>query len=126
MNVVSLLPSQYTSILHITIRSLSLLTIEESILFVLMRVLVHSILQKLYSSDAFVFVLSTICYSLLQNLVCQKNLVIDKSIHTAYVKAIRSAQHFIYIENQYFLGSSFAWPSYKNPGMILQQLHCTA
>ncbi|CAL9189346.1 unnamed protein product [Musa hybrid cultivar] len=50
------------------------------------------------------------------NLVCQKNLVIDKSIHTAYVKAIRSAQHFIYIENQYFLGSSFAWPSYKNPG----------
>jgi hypothetical protein len=52
----------------------------------------------------------------LQNLVCRKNLVIDKSIHTAYVRAIRSAQHFIYIENQYFLGSSYAWPSYVNSG----------
>ncbi|TVU10231.1 hypothetical protein EJB05_43745 [Eragrostis curvula] len=51
-----------------------------------------------------------------QNLVCRKNLIIDKSIHTAYVRAIRSAQHFIYIENQYFLGSSFAWPSYVNSG----------
>ncbi|XP_058090856.1 phospholipase D delta-like isoform X1 [Magnolia sinica] len=51
-----------------------------------------------------------------QNLVCRKNLVIDKSIHMAYVKAIRSAQRFIYIENQYFLGSSYGWPSYKNAG----------
>ncbi|KAF5733184.1 putative phospholipase d beta [Tripterygium wilfordii] len=51
-----------------------------------------------------------------QNLVCGKNLVVDKSIHTAYVKAIRSAQHFVYIENQYFLGSSYFWPSYKNAG----------
>ncbi|KAG6522403.1 hypothetical protein ZIOFF_019543 [Zingiber officinale] len=48
------------------------------------------------------------------NLVCGKNLMIDKSIHTAYVRAIRSAQHFIYIENQYFLGSSYGWPSYEN------------
>lgn len=51
-----------------------------------------------------------------QNLVCRKNLIIDKSIHTAYVRAIRSAQHFIYIENQYFLGSSYGWPSYVNSG----------
>ncbi|KAL1343983.1 hypothetical protein HN51_017900 [Arachis hypogaea] len=51
-----------------------------------------------------------------QNLVCAKNLVIDKSIQTAYIHAIRSAQHFIYIENQYFIGSSFAWPSYKEAG----------
>uniref|UniRef100_A0A6N2K346 Phospholipase D n=1 Tax=Salix viminalis TaxID=40686 RepID=A0A6N2K346_SALVM len=51
-----------------------------------------------------------------QNLVCSKNLVIDKSIQTAYIQAIRSAQHFIYIENQYFLGSSFAWSDYKNAG----------
>ncbi|KAJ1290643.1 hypothetical protein BS78_02G260500 [Paspalum vaginatum] len=51
-----------------------------------------------------------------QNLVFRKNLTIDKSIHTAYVQAIRSAQHFIYIENQYFLGSSYAWPSYVNSG----------
>uniref|UniRef100_A0A803M2E5 Uncharacterized protein n=1 Tax=Chenopodium quinoa TaxID=63459 RepID=A0A803M2E5_CHEQI len=48
------------------------------------------------------------------NLVCAKNLVIDKSIQTEYIEAIRSAQHFIYIENQYFLGSSYAWPNYKN------------
>jgi hypothetical protein len=53
---------------------------------------------------------------LLQNLVCAKNLVIDMSIQTAYIQAIRSAQHFIYIENQYFLGSSYAWPSYKEAG----------
>ncbi|KAJ3683485.1 hypothetical protein LUZ60_013712 [Juncus effusus] len=51
-----------------------------------------------------------------KNLVCAKNLKIDRSIHTAYVKAIRSAQHFIYIENQYFIGSSYCWPSYKNAG----------
>uniref|UniRef100_A0A2N9HQH0 Phospholipase D n=1 Tax=Fagus sylvatica TaxID=28930 RepID=A0A2N9HQH0_FAGSY len=51
-----------------------------------------------------------------QNLICAKNVKVDKSIHNAYVKAIRSAQHFIYIENQYFLGSSYYWPSYKNAG----------
>ncbi|KAH7833156.1 hypothetical protein Vadar_003565 [Vaccinium darrowii] len=51
-----------------------------------------------------------------QNLVCGKNLQVDRSIHTAYVKAIRSAQHFIYIENQYFLGSSYNWPSHKHAG----------
>ncbi|XP_057832450.2 phospholipase D delta isoform X1 [Cryptomeria japonica] len=51
-----------------------------------------------------------------KNLICRKNLLIDKSIHTAYVKAIRSAQHFIYIENQYFLGSSYNWPQYRNAG----------
>lgn len=54
---------------------------------------------------------------LLQSLVCGKNLKVDRSIHTAYVKAIRSAQHFIYIENQYFIGSSYYWPSYKNAGV---------
>ncbi|KAL8514835.1 hypothetical protein ACS0TY_013795 [Phlomoides rotata] len=52
----------------------------------------------------------------LENLVCAKNMVIDRSIQLAYIQAIRSAQHFIYIENQYFLGSSYAWPSYKNAG----------
>ncbi|VFQ92719.1 unnamed protein product [Cuscuta campestris] len=51
-----------------------------------------------------------------QNLICGKNLVVDKSIEKAYIHAIRSAQHFIYIENQYFLGSSYAWPSYKDAG----------
>ncbi|TXG59864.1 hypothetical protein EZV62_014437 [Acer yangbiense] len=51
-----------------------------------------------------------------QNLLCSKDLVVDKSIQDAYIQAIRSAQHFIYIENQYFLGSSYAWPSYKYAG----------
>ncbi|KAL8207779.1 hypothetical protein R6Q57_007191 [Mikania cordata] len=51
-----------------------------------------------------------------KNLVCGKNVLIDMSIHTAYVKAIRAAQHFIYIENQYFLGSSFNWSNHKTLG----------
>ncbi|KAL0312683.1 UNVERIFIED_CONTAM: Phospholipase D beta 1 [Sesamum radiatum] len=50
------------------------------------------------------------------NLVCGKNVLIDMSIHTAYVKAIRTAQHYIYIENQYFLGSSYNWAHYKDLG----------
>ncbi|KAM4128992.1 hypothetical protein ACJW30_02G211100 [Castanea mollissima] len=51
-----------------------------------------------------------------KNLICSKKLVIDKGIQTGYIQAIRSAQHFIYIENQYFFGSSYAWPEYKNAG----------
>jgi hypothetical protein len=42
--------------------------------------------------------------------------LIDMSIHTAYVHAIRAAQHYIYIENQYFIGSSFNWDSNKDLG----------
>ncbi|KAL8029346.1 hypothetical protein ABFX02_14G220100 [Erythranthe guttata] len=51
-----------------------------------------------------------------QNLVYEKNLVIDKSIQMAYIEAIRSAQRFIFIENQYFIGASFAWPDYEKAG----------
>ncbi|XAR70357.1 Phospholipase D [Bertholletia excelsa] len=51
-----------------------------------------------------------------RNLVCGKNIMIDMSIHAAYVKAIRSAQHFIYIENQYFLGSSYNWTNHRDLG----------
>lgn len=51
-----------------------------------------------------------------KNLMCGKNVLIDMSIHTAYVKAIRAAQHFIYIENQYFIGSSYNWSSHKDLG----------
>ncbi|KAH1068236.1 hypothetical protein GYH30_005983 [Glycine max] len=50
------------------------------------------------------------------NLVCGKNVLIDMSIHTAYVKAIRVAQHYIYIENQYFIGSSYNWSQHKDLG----------
>nr|XP_011463801.1 PREDICTED: phospholipase D beta 1-like [Fragaria vesca subsp. vesca] len=51
------------------------------------------------------------------NLVCGKNVLIDMSIQAAYVKAIRAAQHFIYIENQYFLGSSYNWDEYYKKGV---------
>ncbi|XP_050229627.1 phospholipase D beta 1-like [Mercurialis annua] len=51
-----------------------------------------------------------------RNLLCGKNVLIDMSIHTAYVKAIRAAQNFIYIENQYFLGSSYNWDAHKDLG----------
>jgi phospholipase D1/2 len=52
------------------------------------------------------------------HLVWDKNISVDVSIQMAYVKAIRSAQHFIYIENQYFIGSSYNWPDYKNAGIL--------
>ncbi|KAI3762112.1 hypothetical protein L1987_52535 [Smallanthus sonchifolius] len=51
-----------------------------------------------------------------QNLGCAKNVVIDTSIQKAYIQVIRSAEHFIHIENQYFLGSSYAWSSNKDAG----------
>jgi phospholipase D1/2 len=54
----------------------------------------------------------------IQHLVWDKNISVDVSIQMAYVKAIRSAQHFIYIENQYFIGSSYNWPDYKNAGTL--------
>ncbi|BBH03285.1 phospholipase D beta 1 [Prunus dulcis] len=55
-------------------------------------------------------------YAASMNLVCGKHVLIDMSIHAAYVKAIRAAQHFIYIENQYFLGSSYNWNLYNDLG----------
>ncbi|KAL8492798.1 hypothetical protein ACS0TY_024116 [Phlomoides rotata] len=44
-------------------------------------------------------------------LVSGKDNIIDRSIQDAYIHAIRRADTFIYIENQYFLGSSFSWYS---------------
>lgn len=44
-------------------------------------------------------------------LVSGKDNIIDRSIQDAYIHAIRRAKNFIYIENQYFLGSSFGWDS---------------
>ncbi|XP_006657113.2 phospholipase D alpha 2-like [Oryza brachyantha] len=43
------------------------------------------------------------------NLTSGKNNVIDRSIQDAYIRAIRRAKNFIYIENQFFIGSSYAW-----------------
>ncbi|KAA8521563.1 hypothetical protein F0562_012236 [Nyssa sinensis] len=44
-------------------------------------------------------------------LVSGKDNTIDRSIQDAYINAIRRAKNFIYIENQYFLGSSYGWKS---------------
>ncbi|KAF9614958.1 hypothetical protein IFM89_021388 [Coptis chinensis] len=44
-------------------------------------------------------------------LVSGKDNIIDRSIQDGYINAIRRAKNFIYIENQYFLGSSFGWKS---------------
>ena len=45
----------------------------------------------------------------LRYLLSQKGKQTDDSIHRAYVHHIRRAKHFIYIENQYFIGSSHEW-----------------
>ncbi|KAI8547503.1 hypothetical protein RHMOL_Rhmol07G0200900 [Rhododendron molle] len=44
-------------------------------------------------------------------LVTGKDNIIERSIQDAYINAIRRAKNFIYIENQYFLGSSYGWKS---------------
>jgi phospholipase D1/2 len=43
---------------------------------------------------------------------------IDRSIQDAYINAIRRAKNFIYIENQYFLGSCFGWNSKQDCGAL--------
>jgi len=45
------------------------------------------------------------------NLTVKKSTLMEESINRAYVKLIRTAERFIYIENQYFLGSAYAWPT---------------
>lgn len=47
--------------------------------------------------------------SILDNLVARKGRIYDNSIQNAYIHHIRRAKHYIYIENQYFLGSSHGW-----------------
>lgn len=49
-------------------------------------------------------------------LIVRRNAGIDQSIHHAYVHNIRAAKHFIYFENQYFLGSSHLWTSGQRGG----------
>uniref|UniRef100_M8BBB8 Phospholipase D n=1 Tax=Aegilops tauschii TaxID=37682 RepID=M8BBB8_AEGTA len=45
-------------------------------------------------------------------LVQDKHRVFERSIQDAYIHAIRAAKSFIYIENQYFAGSSFQWKTH--------------
>ncbi|KAL9238102.1 hypothetical protein vseg_012573 [Gypsophila vaccaria] len=56
-------------------------------------------------------------------LVSGKDSVIDRSIQDAYINAIRRAQKFIYIENQYFLGSSFSWKAGDIDPPSIEALH---
>ncbi|XP_010262168.1 PREDICTED: phospholipase D alpha 4 [Nelumbo nucifera] len=41
---------------------------------------------------------------------------LEQSIHEAYVEAIRRAEKFIYIENQYFMGSCHLWDTDRHSG----------
>ncbi|KAK1403538.1 Phospholipase D [Heracleum sosnowskyi] len=56
-------------------------------------------------------------------LISGKDNIIDRSIQDAYIHAIRRAKNFIYIENQYFLGSSFSWYSKDIKNEDVEALH---
>lgn len=56
-------------------------------------------------------------------LISGKDNIIDRSIQDAYIHAIRRAKDFIYIENQYFLGSSFSWYSHDIQDENINALH---
>ncbi|XP_059455839.1 phospholipase D alpha 4 [Corylus avellana] len=45
-----------------------------------------------------------------------KKLTVEQSIHEAYVEAIRRAERFIYIENQYFIGGCRLWDKDQHCG----------
>ena len=45
----------------------------------------------------------------LQTLNKKKGRLVESSITNAYIQMIRNAEDFIYIENQYFMGSSYCW-----------------
>ncbi|KAA8541696.1 hypothetical protein F0562_022848 [Nyssa sinensis] len=45
-----------------------------------------------------------------------KNFTVERSIHEAYVEAIRHAERFIYIENQYFIGGCHLWEKDQHCG----------
>ncbi|XP_065850117.1 phospholipase D alpha 1-like [Euphorbia lathyris] len=55
-------------------------------------------------------------------LVSWKDNIIDRSIQNAYINAIRRAKNFIYIENQYFIGSSFSWKSKSSDGIQVEEV----
>lgn len=56
-------------------------------------------------------------------LISGKDNIIDRSIQDGYINAIRRAKNFIYIENQYFLGSSFDWNSNDIKDEDINALH---
>ncbi|GER32586.1 phospholipase D [Striga asiatica] len=56
-------------------------------------------------------------------LVSGKDNVIDRSIQDAYIHAIRRARNFIYIENQYFIGSSFDWRRKAGDSITIEDIN---
>lgn len=40
--------------------------------------------------------------------------MVEQSIHDAYIQTITKSQHYIYIENQFFISLDFATPGVKN------------
>ncbi|XP_050217854.1 phospholipase D alpha 1-like [Mercurialis annua] len=52
-------------------------------------------------------------------LISWKDNITDRSIQDSYINAIRRAKNFIYIENQYFLGSSYSW---KTNGIDIKEI----
>jgi len=50
-------------------------------------------------------------FSFALDLWLKKGRYVDTSMHKGWIHHIRRAQHTIYIESQYFLGSSHLWPS---------------
>mmetsp|Transcript_40049 Transcript_40049/g.63321 ORF Transcript_40049/g.63321 Transcript_40049/m.63321 type:complete len:831 (-) Transcript_40049:151-2643(-) len=44
--------------------------------------------------------------------------VIESSIHEGYIAAIQRAEQFIYVENQYFMGSSQHWHKNRQAGCV--------
>ena len=49
-----------------------------------------------------------------QNIISKKGRNYDNSLQRAYIHHIQKAERFIYIENQYFLGSSHLWESCRD------------
>lgn len=60
--------------------------------------------------------LCSLSWAVMQGLVETHGGVVEHSIQDAYVAAIRRAQRFVYIESQYFIGSSYAWSEHSDAG----------
>jgi phospholipase D1/2 len=57
-----------------------------------------------------------------QNVMIKKGRIIDDSIQKAYIHHIRNAEKFIYISNQYFLGSSYEWENHLDAQKATNQV----
>ena len=63
------------------------------------------------NSDSAIFNWQTVIGDALTH---KKGRAFDNSLHRAYIHQIRRSERFIYIENQYFLGSSHVWLSCRD------------